>query len=220
MGARGEGGTGGAARGAGGGARGGQAGPLRPDGGWRVPRRRERERVARAAGPCVGVPAVPEGRTVLPLGGRRPIGPAGAVGGAAEGVAGAVGMAAVQAQGAGGVHRLQRGDRRGVRRRDRKRALPATKAAPPPPPAVPHKGNISRSGKIYHVPGSGSYEKTRIDESKGERWFCTEEEAKAAGWRAPRLDSGRYQPACSECLATTESDRAQPDCLSSAGVQT
>ena len=47
------------------------------------------------------------------------------------------------------------------------------------------KGNISSSGKIYHVPGSRSYAKTNVDESSGERWFCTEEEARAAGWRAP-----------------------------------
>jgi hypothetical protein len=25
-----------------------------------------------------------------------------------------------------------------------------------------------------------------IDESRGERWFCTESAARAAGWRAPR----------------------------------
>lgn len=46
------------------------------------------------------------------------------------------------------------------------------------------KGNISSSGeKIYHLPGCGSYEKTSIDEDRGERWFCTEEEAVSAGWR-------------------------------------
>jgi len=44
------------------------------------------------------------------------------------------------------------------------------------------KGNISTE-KIYHLPGCDSYEKTVIDESAGERWFCTEEEALAAGWR-------------------------------------
>jgi len=48
------------------------------------------------------------------------------------------------------------------------------------------KGNISSNGKIYHRPGSPAYEKTRIDESKGERWFCSEEEARAAGWRPPK----------------------------------
>ena len=49
------------------------------------------------------------------------------------------------------------------------------------------KGNINGEGAhIYHVPGTPSYDDTRIDESKGERWFCTESEARAAGWRAPR----------------------------------
>ena len=59
----------------------------------------------------------------------------------------------------------------------------------PSAPVSPHsgcqiKGNISSGGKIYHLPGSDSYDRTKIDESKGERWFCTEEEARAAGWRA------------------------------------
>jgi len=49
------------------------------------------------------------------------------------------------------------------------------------------KGNINSKGvRIYHAPGSTSYGATIIDESKGERWFCTEQEARAAGWRAPR----------------------------------
>jgi endonuclease YncB( thermonuclease family) len=69
--------------------------------------------------------------------------------------------------------------------------LPRT-APPPPAPISPApsdscriKGNISQSGRIYHVPGSPWYDQTKIDESKGERWFCTEAEARAAGWRAP-----------------------------------
>lgn len=48
------------------------------------------------------------------------------------------------------------------------------------------KGNISGSGKIYHTPSSPWYSRTKIDTSKGERWFCSEAEARAAGWRAPR----------------------------------
>lgn len=48
------------------------------------------------------------------------------------------------------------------------------------------KGNVSGSGRIYHLPGSRHYENTRIDEARGKRWFCSEEEAKAAGWRSPR----------------------------------
>ncbi|MER8785465.1 thermonuclease family protein [Mesorhizobium sp. M1006] len=48
------------------------------------------------------------------------------------------------------------------------------------------KGNISNKGEpIYHMPWSKGYARTRINEKKGERWFCTEAEAIAAGWRAP-----------------------------------
>jgi len=47
------------------------------------------------------------------------------------------------------------------------------------------KGNISNSGKIYHTPKSPWYSRTKINTQKGERWFCSEDEAEAAGWRAP-----------------------------------
>ncbi|MFA6405438.1 MAG: thermonuclease family protein [Candidatus Paceibacterota bacterium] len=51
-------------------------------------------------------------------------------------------------------------------------------------PSCTIKGNISSSGeKIYHMQGCGSYAKTVIDESRGEKWFCTEAEAQSAGWR-------------------------------------
>jgi endonuclease YncB( thermonuclease family) len=45
------------------------------------------------------------------------------------------------------------------------------------------KGNISSHGRIYHTPWSPWYDKVKIDEQRGERWFCTEAEALAAGWR-------------------------------------
>lgn len=50
------------------------------------------------------------------------------------------------------------------------------------------KGNISyNSGrKIYHVPGQQDYENTVISVRRGERWFCTEKEARANGWRKAR----------------------------------
>jgi endonuclease YncB( thermonuclease family) len=49
------------------------------------------------------------------------------------------------------------------------------------------KGNInSEQQRIYHTPDSPSYASTSIDEAKGERWFCTEAEARREGWRAPR----------------------------------
>ena len=56
-----------------------------------------------------------------------------------------------------------------------------------PSPDCPIKGNVSSSGeRIYHAPWSRSYGRTTVDESRGERWFCDEAEALAAGWRAPR----------------------------------
>ncbi len=48
------------------------------------------------------------------------------------------------------------------------------------------KGNISKNGHIFHVPGQEFYSRTRIDTSSGERWFCTAAEARAAGWRPAR----------------------------------
>lgn len=46
------------------------------------------------------------------------------------------------------------------------------------------KGNINTGGeKIYHLPGCSSYDKTNINEAAGEHWFCSENEAVAAGWR-------------------------------------
>jgi hypothetical protein len=54
------------------------------------------------------------------------------------------------------------------------------------------KGNINRRGeRIYHLPGSDAYASTVIDERSGERWFCSEAEARAAGWRAARTHAAR-----------------------------
>lgn len=66
----------------------------------------------------------------------------------------------------------------------------ATEAAPSPSVSLlgstgcKIKGNISSKGeRIYHLPGQENYDRTRISERKGERWFCSEAEAAAAGWR-------------------------------------
>ena len=45
------------------------------------------------------------------------------------------------------------------------------------------KGNISDGGRIYHMPGQRDYAKVTIRPANGERWFCTEAEERAAGWR-------------------------------------
>ena len=44
----------------------------------------------------------------------------------------------------------------------------------------------SKGERIYHVPGQENYGRTRISTSKGERWFCSEADARAAGWRRAR----------------------------------
>jgi len=59
-------------------------------------------------------------------------------------------------------------------------------AAPVPDGNCIIKGNISGSGQIYHMPHNRDYNNTRINENRGERWFCSEAEAQAAGWRAAR----------------------------------
>lgn len=53
-----------------------------------------------------------------------------------------------------------------------------------PDPSCAIKGNINdEKQKIYHVPGGGSYTVTKINITEGDRWFCTEDEARAAGFR-------------------------------------
>ena len=47
------------------------------------------------------------------------------------------------------------------------------------------KGNIeARSGdRVYYVPGTFFYSTTVVSHDEGDRLFCTEEEARAAGWK-------------------------------------
>lgn len=56
-----------------------------------------------------------------------------------------------------------------------------------PDPKCKIKGNISANGRIFHMPGDAYYERTGIRTEIGERWFCTAQDAQAAGWvRAKR----------------------------------
>lgn len=49
------------------------------------------------------------------------------------------------------------------------------------------KGNISSKGeRIYHLPGQRYYDKTRISKA-GEQFFCTEADARAAGFRRSKV---------------------------------
>jgi hypothetical protein len=51
------------------------------------------------------------------------------------------------------------------------------------------KGNITMTTgeRIYHMPGQAHYAATRISTGSGERWFCSETEARAAGWRKSKV---------------------------------
>ena len=49
------------------------------------------------------------------------------------------------------------------------------------------KGNISSNGtRIFHVAGQTFYARTGINIGKGERWFCSVDDAIKAGWRKSR----------------------------------
>jgi len=57
-----------------------------------------------------------------------------------------------------------------------------------PKPGCNIKGNVSWNNdeKLYHLPGMKDYKITKISK-QGERWFCSESEAIASGWKkAPR----------------------------------
>jgi endonuclease YncB( thermonuclease family) len=56
-----------------------------------------------------------------------------------------------------------------------------------PSPDCTIKGNVNRAGEcIYHKPTSRWYAQIKMKISKGTRWFCSVEEAEAAGCRETR----------------------------------
>jgi endonuclease YncB( thermonuclease family) len=58
-----------------------------------------------------------------------------------------------------------------------------TGAEPKAPEGCAIKGNVTKHGKIYHMPWSPWYGQIKMEPDKGKRWFCSEAEALAAGWR-------------------------------------
>jgi endonuclease YncB( thermonuclease family) len=62
--------------------------------------------------------------------------------------------------------------------------LPRSATEEAPSSGCTIKGNVNANGeRIYHMPGQEFYGKVRMDFDfgKGKRWFCTKEEAEAAG---------------------------------------
>jgi endonuclease YncB( thermonuclease family) len=62
-------------------------------------------------------------------------------------------------------------------------AQPAQATAEQRPQGCDIKGNVTKSGRIYHTPESPWYERVKMSLGFGRRWFCSEQEAQAAGWR-------------------------------------
>ena len=51
------------------------------------------------------------------------------------------------------------------------------------PDGCPIKGRVRSGARTYILPWSASYDSVRLSRARGERWFCSESEAEAAGWR-------------------------------------
>jgi len=51
------------------------------------------------------------------------------------------------------------------------------------PDGCPIKGLITGEGRVYVLPWSPDYDRGRIQKTRGERWFCSEREAEAAGFK-------------------------------------
>ncbi len=51
------------------------------------------------------------------------------------------------------------------------------------PDGCPIKGFVRAAGRIYSMPWSADYASGKVREVKGERWFCSEDDARAAGFK-------------------------------------
>jgi endonuclease YncB( thermonuclease family) len=51
------------------------------------------------------------------------------------------------------------------------------------PQGCPIKAQITRKDRVYLVPWQAGYSRVRVREDRGERWFCSEQEAQAAGFK-------------------------------------
>jgi endonuclease YncB( thermonuclease family) len=51
------------------------------------------------------------------------------------------------------------------------------------PDGCPIKGQVASGTKVYVLPWSPDYSKVRVRTTRGERWFCSEQDAQAAGWK-------------------------------------
>ena len=58
------------------------------------------------------------------------------------------------------------------------------------PDGCPIKAVVAGDSKTYLVPWAAGYDRAKVRSTKGERWFCTESEARAAGWKPAEAERG------------------------------
>jgi endonuclease YncB( thermonuclease family) len=52
------------------------------------------------------------------------------------------------------------------------------------PEGCPIKGQVAGAARTYVLPWAPEYDRVRVQRARGERWFCSEQEAVAAGFKA------------------------------------
>lgn len=52
------------------------------------------------------------------------------------------------------------------------------------PDGCPIKGQVAGAARVYVLPWSPEYDRIRVHKARGERWFCSEQEALSAGFKA------------------------------------
>jgi endonuclease YncB( thermonuclease family) len=52
------------------------------------------------------------------------------------------------------------------------------------PEGCPIKGQVAGASRVYVLPWAADYERIRVQKARGERWFCSEQEATSAGFKA------------------------------------
>jgi endonuclease YncB( thermonuclease family) len=52
------------------------------------------------------------------------------------------------------------------------------------PDGCPIKGQVTGTERVYVLPGTPAYERLRVQTARGDRWFCSEQDAASAGFKA------------------------------------
>jgi endonuclease YncB( thermonuclease family) len=52
------------------------------------------------------------------------------------------------------------------------------------PDGCPIKGQVKGPERVYVLPGAPAYDRLRVQTARGDRWFCSEQDATAAGFKA------------------------------------